>query len=120
MPMCIAALQHGVYRRHPTPGINHGSNRGRRPEAHYNEVEMIMSETATALQAHRLTGAQPRRPGFLRRVLAAVIASREAEAQGRVDGYLATLSDDRLRELGYDPAVVRARGGRGAPISVWS
>ncbi|HXF55141.1 MAG TPA: hypothetical protein VNK52_13550 [Hyphomicrobiaceae bacterium] len=85
-----------------------------------NKVEMFMSKVTAALAGHAapLTERQPR--GFLASVLSAIVAWREAEAQRIVDGYLVTLSDERLRELGYDPAEVRAKGRHGAHFSAWS
>ena len=79
-----------------------------------------MSNTTTALDAHGAVSAPQKPRGVFLGLVSAIIAWREAEARRIVDSYLATLSDDQLRDLGYDPAVVRARVGRGTQFSVWS
>jgi hypothetical protein len=82
-------------------------------------VEKTMSKSTIALGA-QAPAAQEKSGGFFGAILSAMIAWREAEAQRIVDSYLATLSDERLREPGHDPAAVRARAGRGGQFSAWS
>jgi hypothetical protein len=77
---------------------------------------MSMSKMTMAVGAH---GVGSEFSGFFRQILARIVAAREAQAQRIVDAHLATLSDARLREIGYDPAVVRARANTGY-FPVWS
>jgi uncharacterized protein YjiS (DUF1127 family) len=51
-------------------------------------------------------------PGFwerVERIFARAIKAREAYARRRVDGYLASLNDATLIDIGLDPAEVRRR-----------
>jgi len=84
------------------------------------KVDMFMSKVTAALAGHAAPAAERRPGGFIRSLLSAIVAWREAEAQRMVDGYLVTLSDERLRELGYEPAEVRARARHAAHFSAWS
>ncbi len=77
---------------------------------------MSMSKMTMAVGAH---GVGSECAGFFKQILARIVAAREAQAQRIVDAYLASLSDARLREIGYDPAVLRARAGAGY-FPVWS
>jgi hypothetical protein len=79
-----------------------------------------MSKSTMALGAHDAPAAQENSVGFFGSMLSAMIAWREAQARRIVDSHLATLSDERLREFGHDPAAVRARAGRGGRFSAWS
>jgi hypothetical protein len=83
---------------------------------HSKQVEMSMSKLTMAVGAD---GAGTESSGFFKQILARIAAARQAQAQRIVDAHLATLSDARLREIGYDPAVVRARGGAGY-FPIWS
>jgi hypothetical protein len=47
-----------------------------------------------------------RQPGLFARFLKALIASREREARRYVNGYLLSLDDKTLAELGYDRAEI--------------
>jgi hypothetical protein len=55
-------------------------------------------------------GAQRRRNVFVRFVQL-IVEMRRERLQRQTDDYLATLDDERLAELGYDPHEFRARRG---------
>ena len=51
---------------------------------------------------------KPTRPSFLRRTFDRFVAARELQAQRYVNGYLLTLDDKTLDELGYKRAELEA------------
>jgi len=48
-----------------------------------------------------------RKPGLFARMYQALVVSREREARRYVNGYLLSLDDKTLAELGYDRAEIR-------------
>jgi len=50
---------------------------------------------------------EERRPGFWRSLFKALIAARQAEADLRIRGYVAGLSDQGLADLGFSPDEIR-------------
>ena len=50
------------------------------------------------------------RPGFFRRVVSALTEARALEARRQVNGYLLSLDDQTLAELGYNRAALKRNG----------
>jgi hypothetical protein len=68
---------------------------------------MIMTTSTRAISPHEAMGADEPRSGFFDRAFRRVIAAREARARVLAYQHLANLSDDRLLELGFEPAEIR-------------
>lgn len=63
--------------------------------------------TPIAYDVHAVPESKPRSPGFLARFFEGLTASREAEAKRYLVNYLSSLSDQRLRDLGYTDSQIR-------------
>ncbi|MGH6817036.1 MAG: hypothetical protein ACREC6_15170 [Hyphomicrobiaceae bacterium] len=62
------------------------------------------------LNTHDVSGTAPvreGRPGFWKSLFEALIAARRAEADTRIRGYVAGLSDQGLADLGFTPEEIR-------------
>lgn len=63
----------------------------------------------------------PTKPGFFARWLDRIIAARMARAEREIQPYLARLSDERLKDLGFDgKAVENLREKHYAQAIYWS
>ncbi|PLX36452.1 MAG: hypothetical protein C0606_14280 [Hyphomicrobiales bacterium] len=56
------------------------------------------------------------RPSFFRSLLESMISAREAQAKRYVNGYLLSLEDDVLTDLGYDRDVIEREGSARFPF----
>ncbi len=67
-------------------------------------MRAIMATTTTPVgfTAGTHTEARPAKPGFFTRWMDRIIAARMARAEREIQPYLARLSDERLKDLGFD------------------
>ena len=67
-------------------------------------MRAIMATTTTPVgfTADTHTEATPAKQGFLARWMDRIIAARMARAEREIQPYLARLSDERLKDLGFD------------------
>jgi uncharacterized protein YjiS (DUF1127 family) len=81
----------------------------------------MMSTYPTVPGTHADVGVAGKPFSWLRRVFGAVVAARQAEARRQVAGFLATQSDARLKDLGFNESQIREVRVHGRlPVSYWS
>ena len=86
-----------------------------------SKVEITMSITSAFLgSADTMARAETRRPGLFARLIKALAAAREAQARRVVASHLATMSDDRLTDIGFTAdEIKRVRAEGRIPASYW-
>lgn len=83
---------------------------------------MTMSTTTAFLgsTAETIARAEPRRPGLFARLIKAMTAAREAQARRFVASHLASMSDERLTDIGFTADEIKAVRAEGqVPASYW-
>jgi uncharacterized protein YjiS (DUF1127 family) len=81
---------------------------------------MIMSTTTldTVITAGRVSDA---RPSWLKRLFAAIVASREAQARRMIASEFSRMSEQRLADLGFTPEQARRIRQTGTiPADYWA
>jgi uncharacterized protein YjiS (DUF1127 family) len=68
---------------------------------------MIMTTGTKAISPHEAIAAEEPRAGFFDRAFRRIIAAREARARAIVNQHLAHLSEERLLDLGFEPAEIK-------------
>lgn len=82
---------------------------------------MTMSTTSAFLGSTAETVVrEPRSTGFFGRLIKAMTAAREAQARRVVASHLATMSDERLSDIGFTAEEIKAVRANGqVPSSYW-
>lgn len=82
---------------------------------------MTMSTISAFLgSAETAVPAKPRRTGFFSRMIKAMTAAREAQARRFVASHLASMTDERLADIGFTADEIKAVRAEGqVPASYW-
>jgi hypothetical protein len=81
---------------------------------------MIMSTGTQALGgAEAIVDIAPKSSGFFQRVMRRIVEAQERKARAMVNGYLASQSDERLADLGYDAAEIQSIRRTAAAPMAW-
>jgi hypothetical protein len=81
---------------------------------------MIMSTGTQALgRVDAIVRTAPKSNGFFQRVMRRIAEAQERKARALVNGFLASQSDERLVDLGYDAAEIKAIRRKAAAPMAW-
>lgn len=82
---------------------------------------MIMATRVGTFDASGAVAAESRPEGFFARIARRVMKAQEAKARRIVYRHLATFSNERLVDLGFDPAEIeRIRASGDQQLSYWA
>jgi hypothetical protein len=81
---------------------------------------MIMSTGTPALgRVDAVVRTAPKSGGFFQRVMRRIVEAQERKARAMVNGFLASQSDERLADLGYDAAEIKSIRRTAAAPMAW-